>query len=218
MALSRLGRARRRGDWYNSSLAIRPCSPPDVDRRDRRTHRRSAALRRGNNQGGARSRHRGDREIAAVLVPSTLAAVGAGDVAGLADGAPRPARARPQKGIAPDRRRARPRILPTNWSSFGRGTSLKKELQEAFHQPRRCRTGLLPRHRRRQAAYLFKQRWCRTLPTATLLRGRRQRIACPRSPPPWKGISPDLVEREPELLAHHFAEPPARPNVRSSNG
>ena len=76
--------------------------------RDRRAHRRCAALRRGNDQGSARSRHRarpGDCRVCA----GGLARC-AGDIAGLADGAARPARPG-GKGSCPDRRCDRPRIL-----------------------------------------------------------------------------------------------------------
>jgi class 3 adenylate cyclase len=117
IALNRLG--RRDGAAMVERLAgTAALLPQDVIAEDCRAHRRCAALRRGDDESGARSRRRarpGDCRIGALD-----GAWCAGDIAGVADGAPRPARSG-GKGGCPDRCRDRPRIL-LRAGSFGRRT------------------------------------------------------------------------------------------------
>ena len=114
MALNRLGRTRWRGDG-RSCLPATPACCRRRDRRDRRAHRRRAAVRRGDDQGRARERRcRGGRDCC-VGAPASPRARRAGDVAGLADGAARPARAGGKRSP-----RSAPRSAansPTSWSA-----------------------------------------------------------------------------------------------------
>jgi class 3 adenylate cyclase len=76
---------------------------------DRRAHRRGAALCRGADQGGAGKRRAGRPDCYGAGDGIAGRAVGASDVACLADRSPRPTRDRGQGGCA-DRRGARPRV------------------------------------------------------------------------------------------------------------
>ncbi len=116
--LAEPARAGRRCGDGPTARRQRRLAAAGCDRRDRRAHRRRAALRRGDDQGGARSRRRA--RPGGCRVGALDRAGCAGDVAGLADGAPRPARPG-GKGGCPDRRRDRPRIL-LRAGSFGRRT------------------------------------------------------------------------------------------------
>ena len=100
-------RTRRRGA---GAKAGRQCRAHRRDRRgDRRAHRRGAAVCRGVDQGGAGKRRAGRPGCRGAGNDIAGGAVGAGDVACLADGAARPARAGGQ-GDRADRRGARPRV------------------------------------------------------------------------------------------------------------
>ena len=100
-------RTRRRGAGANAGRQCR--AHPRYRRRDRRAHRRGAAVCRGTDQGGAGKRRAGRPGRRGAGDDIAGRAVGAGDVACLADGAPRPARAGGQ-GDRADRRGARPRV------------------------------------------------------------------------------------------------------------
>jgi class 3 adenylate cyclase len=102
VALNRLGDAgANSGRQYRARRRDR--------RRDRRAHRRGAALCRGIDQGGAGKRRAGRPGRCGAVDDVACRAVGAGDIARLADGAARPARAGGQ-GDRADRRGARPRV------------------------------------------------------------------------------------------------------------
>jgi len=64
------------------------------------------------------------------------------------------------------------------------------------------------------SSYLFKHALVQDAAYSTLLRGRRQELHA-RVAAALERHFADLVERQPELLAHHL---PATPNARSING
>ena len=100
-------RTRRRGAGAKAGRQCR--AHRRYRRRDRRAHRRGAALCRGADQGGAGKRRAGRPGCRGAGDDIAGRAVGAGDLACLADGAARPARAGGQ-GDRADRRGARPRV------------------------------------------------------------------------------------------------------------
>ena len=102
------GRARRRGAGAKAGRQCR--AHPRYRRRDRRAHRRGAALCRGADQGGAGKRRAGRPGCRGAGDDIACRAVGAGDLARLVDSSPRPARASRQ-GDCANRRGARPRVL-----------------------------------------------------------------------------------------------------------
>ena len=107
LALNRLG--ERDGEALVQN-AGRQCRAHRRDRRrDRRAHRRGAAVCRGADQGGAGKRRAGRPGCRGAGDDIAGRAVGAGDLARLADGAARPARPGGQ-GDRADRRGARPRV------------------------------------------------------------------------------------------------------------
>ena len=107
LALNRLG--ERDGEALVQTSGRQCRARPRDRRRDRRAHRRGAAVCRGADQGGAGKRRAGRPGGRGAGDGIACRAVGAGDLACLADGAARPARAGGQ-GDRADRRGARPRV------------------------------------------------------------------------------------------------------------
>ena len=77
------------------------------------------------------------------------------------------------------------------------------ELRGGARPARRGRAAVLPRRRRRNPPTSSSTRWCRTPPTAPCCARRRQELHA-RVAAALEQHFADLVERQPELLAHHL--------------
>ena len=162
---------------------------------DRRAHRRRAAVRRGTDQGGTRSRR---ASAGGSVRRATSGVVGAGDLARLADGAAGSAGTSRQGDCANrrgDRPRVRLRAAGVRHRSAGAATA--RGARSADER----RPVVRPRH----AAglhYIFKHALVQDAAYGTLLRGRRQRLHA-ASPPPSKSAFQRSCWRNPRWLAQH---------------
>ena len=128
------------------------------------------------------------------------AAGGPGDVAGLADGPPRPPRS--GQGGSPGRRGHRPGVLPR---AAGGGRLPGGEGARRGAAPAGRGGAGLPRGVRSEATYVFKHALVRDAAYASLLSTKRQQLHG-RIAQVLEELFPDAVEAYPELLAHHCAQ------------
>ena len=131
-------------------------------------------------------------------LPSTGNSV---ELAGLADGAARPARA--GEGSGTDRRRDRPRIL---LRAVGRGSRHCTDEQLHYAIAQLTAAGLVfSRGMAPHASFIFKHALVQDAAYSTLLRGQRQELHA-RIGKVLEDQFPEIVDNQPEILAHHFTQ------------
>ena len=145
------------------------------------------------------SAEQGDR-VAAVLATTSLAALSVPATlhASLMARLDRLGPAR--QGDRADRRGARPRV---RLRADRAGGAAPSRTACRARPARRCRSVVLPRRARRTPPTCSSTRWCRTRPTAPCCAARRQELHA-RVAAALEQHFADLVERQPELLAHHL--------------
>ena len=175
---------RRRGAGRSGSPAM-PALPRDR-RRDRRAHRRRAAVCRGVDKGGARKR-RSRQRVAAVLTASPLPDLAI------------PATLHASLMARLDRLGPVAKEVAQIGAVIGRefGYELIEQVAQRLasrtasraRPARRGRAVVLPRHARRNPPTCSSTRWCRTPPTAPCC-ARDARNCTLGSRRHWRGISP----------------------------
>ena len=198
LTLNRL--AQRDIDAMIDSVVGNKLIPGEHPAGHHRAHGRHSAVRRGNDEGGTGSGERG-RSAANRCRHSVPSTGSPGKLAGIADGAARPARL--GQGGGADRRGHRARVLACPavcCCAASRRRSLASALDRLIAAGLLFRQGVPP-----HATYLFKHALVQDAAYGTLLREPRRALHA-RIAETLESQFTEIAESQPELLARHCTE------------